>query len=129
MKTITQIADEIGVSGQALRNRMRKLLMVPAYIGGAFYFDEEKEKALKDSYKVDSKRYSRGLSEKSHRERMIDILAEQSKTLKAELIEKNKQIENLHRHIDELTAKLGGTVTVKQTQTHKDTTLPRADNK
>lgn len=112
-KTIKQIADELGISKQAvfkridnlgLRSKLTKIdnqLMVEKeqenMIKSAF---SEKQPSTKPSTKLSTKP-STSLQLETVNDAVVDVLLNQSEMLKNELKIKNKQIEELNKRLEE----------------------------
>jgi len=106
MKTIKQIADEIGVSKQAVRDKIAKLSLQSTLRknGNHFAIDEKQEAAIKQAFEeksqseIDNQSTSETQStlrfENSQTDRLIDML-------QAELNMKNKQIDELNARLAE----------------------------
>ena len=128
MKTIRQIADEIGVSKQAVYKRYKgKLYTVCAPYAhteqGALYLSEQAETLIKQDFLKDDR--SNGAHTETHTKRSIGAVPEQSQeagvvavlqatidTLQGQLTVKDRQIEELNARLAEVSLAL---VTAQQT--------------
>ena len=122
MKTIRQIADEIGVSKQAVYKRYKgKLHTVCAPYAhteqGVLYLSEQAETLIKQDFLEDNR--SNGAHTDTHTERSIGAVQEQSQeagvvavlqatidTLQGQLAVKDQQIEELNARLAEVSAAL-----------------------
>ena len=122
MKTIRQIADEIGVSKQAVYKRYKgKLHTVCAPYThteqGVLYLSEQAETLIKQDFLKDDR--SNGAHTDTHTERSIGAVPEQSQeagvvavlqatidTLQGQLEVKDRQIEELNARLAEVSAAL-----------------------
>lgn len=122
MKTIRQIADEIGVSKQAVYKRYKgKLHTVCAPYAhteqGVLYLSEQAETLIKQDFLKDDR--SNGVHTDTHTERSIGAVQEQSQeasvvavlqatidTLQGQLTVKDRQIEELNARLAEVSSAL-----------------------
>ena len=110
MKTIKQIADEIGVSKQAVNEKIAKLELTSTLrkIGNRFTIDEEQEALIKQAFKEKStSEKSNGLAKKSTNvlgeigdivkvlQEQLGVKDEQLKVKDEQLAEKDRQIKDL----------------------------------
>lgn len=96
MKTIRQIADEIGVSKTAIRNKLTPEMKTKfaETIGNTVYINEQGETLLKSEFfKLNANIVSANLSETNANQ--TETVSELVSTLKSELETKNKQIADL----------------------------------
>ena len=100
MKTVSEIAKIIGVSSQAVRMQMYKLNVPRENTPKGYLIDDDGVKMLVDAYNKKS-RYTKLTDYKSDTERICEVLQSQWAMLKSELIEKDKQIEELHARLAE----------------------------
>ena len=109
MKTIKQIADEIGVDKQRAYRFIRKHHIIEAHQKhGVMYYGEAAEKQIKQ-YFIESGRIIEPHHE-SHQTKSLDmVLGEIISTLKLELEIKNTLIAEQQKTIGELTAALENT--------------------
>lgn len=111
-KTVTQLAKELGVSRQAIAKRLDNLPrnQQPKKIKGAyaitpqiealirgFYDKEGKKRDATNATKLDNQRNQRNQATQPQ----IKALNEQIKHLKEQAKEKDKQINNLHKLLDQ----------------------------
>ena len=103
MKTVKQIADEIGVSKQAVNEKIAKLELTSTLrkIGNRFTIDEEQEALIKQAFEDKSpsnktndlaKNTTSVLGEIAD---IVKVLQEQLKVKDEQLAEKDKQIKDL----------------------------------
>ena len=103
MKTIKQIADEVGVSKQAIRNQIAKLGLQSSLQknGNQFAIDEEQETAIKQSFeKISQSENTKQTQSNSQTENdslcvVVSVLQEQLRVKDEQLAEKDKQIKDL----------------------------------
>jgi len=103
VKTIKQIADEIGVSKQAIRNQIAKLGLQSSLQknGNQFAIDEEQETAIKQSFKkISQSENAKQAQSNSQNENdslcvVVSILQEQLRVKDEQLAEKDRQIKDL----------------------------------
>lgn len=114
-KTIRQIADEIGVSKQAIHQKIKKnkelsvrLQPFTSTVDGTIYIDIDGENTLKSSFlknldieQVDAncKQVDVNQYEKNTDERLIEILKNTIQTLQSQLTIKDEQIELLQEEL------------------------------
>lgn len=106
-KTIKQIAEEIGVSKQAVRDEIAKQGLQSSLRknGNQFAIDEELEKLIKSAFdgrtiaKLNAKTLQSKTQSKTQSEKTVDVLLKQSEMLQNELEIKNKQIEELNAEL------------------------------
>lgn len=109
MKTIRQIADEIGVSKQAVHKKRKSKLLSTALqpftttVDGIVYISIDGEKLIKQAFESKTSVKLNGkLSEnKTQNNTVVDLLLKQSEMLKKELDIKNKQINELNERLAE----------------------------
>jgi predicted transcriptional regulator len=112
MKTIKQIADEIGVSKQAVykrtKGRLKEQLLPYAHtVDGIVYIEEQGETLIKSDF--ETKTAYKGAHTEPHTEAhtetpldtVINILKSNNDTLKNELDIKNRQIDELNTRLAE----------------------------
>jgi len=103
VKTIKQIADEVGVSKQAIRNQIAKLGLKSGLQknGNQFAIDEEQETAIKQSFeKISQSENAKQTQSNLQTENdplciVVSVLQEQLRVKDEQLAEKDKQIERL----------------------------------
>lgn len=109
MKTIKQIADEIGVSKQAVFKKIKKdplstgLLGLISVIDGKFMVSDDGETLIKKAFsqKEPSTNPQTEPLTKNLDETMVDVLLQQSEMLRKELEIKNEQITQLQKLLDQ----------------------------
>ena len=104
MKTIRQIADEVGVSKQAVRNRIAKLGLQSNLQrnGNQFAIDEQQETLIKQAFTHrEDVRESQSITD--NQSKQVDALISM---LQIELEAKNEQLAAKDEQIDKLTAAL-----------------------
>lgn len=109
MKTIKQIADEIGVSKQAVHQKRRKeplstsLQPFTTTVDGVVYISVDGEKLIKQAFegKASVKLNDKLSESNTQNDTVVDLLLKQSEMLKNELDIKNKQIEELNERLAE----------------------------
>lgn len=109
MKTIKQIADEIGVSKQAVHQKRKSKALSTALqpftttVDGVVYISVDGEKLIKQAFesKVSVKLNDKLSESKTQNDTVVDLLLKQSEMLKNELDIKNKQIEELNERLAE----------------------------
>lgn len=105
MKTIKQIADEIGVSKQAVRDEIAKQGLQSSLRknGNQFAIDEKQEKLIKSAFelRMGAKLNEKTLQSETQSDTVINVLVKQSEMLQKELEIKNKQIEELNERLAE----------------------------
>lgn len=105
MKTIKQIADEIGVSKQAVRDEIAKQGLQSSLRknGNQFAIDERQEMLIKSAFerRMGAKLNEKTLQSETQSDTVIDVLVKQSEMLQKELEIKNKQIEELNERLAE----------------------------
>ena len=104
MKTIKQIADELGIDKQRVYRYIKKNCINEAHQkNGVMYYDDVAESAIKQG--LSGKSTSGEAHHEAHQNRIneavIDTLLNQSEMLKKELEIKNKQIEELNERLSE----------------------------
>ena len=122
MKTIRQIADEIGVSKQAVHQKIKKeplstnLRSLMSTVDGVVYISIDGEKLIKQAFiknnpsTIDSSLTSTvddSLIPVDNE--IISVLKENLNIFKSQLEEKDRQISSKDKHIDELNARLADT--------------------
>lgn len=104
-KTIKQIADELGISKQAVFKRIDNLGLRPKLmkIDNQLMVEKEQEKMIKSAFseKQPSTKPSTSLQLGTVNDAVVDVLLNQSEILKNELKIKNKQIEELNKRLEE----------------------------
>jgi len=100
MKTIKQIADEIGVSKQAIRNQIEKLSLQSTLQkkGNTFAINEKQEKLIKNGFidnKLEKSQSETQSALQSEMQSALRLIEEQNSQLYKELEIKNQQIEDL----------------------------------
>lgn len=109
-KTIKQLADEIGVSKQAIQKRINNLPdnQQPTLVGGKYIISEELAYKIRDFYlnskkdnQPDTRNDNIGDNYKINLDSIIKDLKKDKKNLSVELFEKNKQIEKLKKLLDQ----------------------------
>lgn len=108
MKTIKQIADEIGVSKQTVYKRVKgklneQLLQYVHTVDGTVYIEEQGETLIKCDFsdKGVSIGVHTGVHTNTHLDTLVDTLKNDNEILKNELNVKNKQIEELNNRLSE----------------------------
>lgn len=97
MKTIKQIADELGIDKQRVYRYIRKNHINEAHQkNGVMYYDEVAESSIKRAFLQKEPHQASASSDT-----VIDVLVKQSEMLKMELEIKNKQIEELNERLAE----------------------------
>lgn len=97
MKTLKQIADEIGIDKQKVYRFVKKNCINEVHQkNGVMYYDEVAESKIKQGFA--SKEVHQ---ESASSEAVIDVLLKQSETLQKELDIKNQQIANLQKLLDQ----------------------------
>ena len=106
MKTMKQIAEELGATKQQVYRYIRRHHIKEAHQdNGVMYFDETAETLIKQGFlKVDSE--APGSTSKSTSDRINETLIE---TLQKQLAIKDKQIEALTEQVGQLTSALTST--------------------
>lgn len=108
-KTIKQIADELGISKQAVFKRIDNLGLRPKLtkIDNQLMVEKEQEKMIKSAFSEKqpstkpSTKPSTSLQLGTVNDAVVDVLLNQSEMLKNELKIKNKQIEELNKRLEE----------------------------
>ena len=108
-KTIKQIADELGISKQAVFKRIDNLGLRPklSKIDNQLMVEKEQEKMIKSAFSEKqpstkpSTKPSTSLQLGTVNDAVVDVLLNQSEMLKNELKIKNKQIEELNKRLEE----------------------------
>lgn len=103
MKTIKQIAEEVCVSKQAIRNQIAKLGLQSSLQknGNQFVIDYEQEMAIKQSFeKISQSESAKQVQSNAQTESdslciVVSVLQEQLKVKDGQLAEKDKQIKDL----------------------------------
>lgn len=114
MKTIKELADEIGVSKTAVRKKIANLGLLEKLQtnGNQFVVDNKQETLIKSAFikkanrKPQTKKTANQVSENSE---TLQLVSDLVSTLKEQLQEKDKQIEEQQRSIKELTTALENT--------------------
>ncbi len=116
-KSIREIAEEIGVSKQAVRKEIASLGLQTSLQkkGNQFVIDEKQENLIKTSFKARNKEkfenynakqnenqtQTESQSETKQTEALINMLQKELDVLHKQLEEKDKQLENAHKLIDQ----------------------------
>ena len=110
MKTIKQIADELGVSKQAVRDEIAKQGLQSSLQknGNQFAIDEKQETLIKSAFRVrmSAKQNEKTLQSETQSEAIVDVLLKQSEMLQKELAMKNEQIYELQKALENTTEAL-----------------------
>jgi predicted transcriptional regulator len=111
MKTIKQIADDLGVSKQAVRNSIAKLGLQSSLRknGNSFAIDERQETLIYSELSKESNNNSQSESQGSLQSGLqlaLRLLEKQNEQLSLELEIKNKQIEALTAALENTTESL-----------------------
>lgn len=97
MKTIKQIADEIGIDKQRVYRYIKKNHINEAHQkNGVMYYDEAVESSIKRAF-LQTEAHQTSASSDA----VIDVLVKQSEMLQKELEIKNKQIKELNERLAE----------------------------
>lgn len=97
MKTIKQIADELGIDKQRVYRYIKKNHISEAHQkNGVMYYDEAVESSIKQAFSENEPH-----QESASSDTVIDVLMKQSEMLQKELEIKNKQIEELNDRLAE----------------------------
>ncbi len=108
-KTITQIADELGLNKQKIYRYIKSNHINESHQkSGMMYYDDVAESIIKKAF------FKNSVSDEAHQNHIneavndvvIDVLLKQSETLQKELEIKNKQIEDLNNRLLEITSAL-----------------------
>lgn len=104
MKTIKQIADEIGVSKQAVRDKIAKLGLQSTLQknGNTLVIDEQQESLIKKNFENETQSTLQSESQ-SDFYFALRLLEKQNEQLSRELNIKNEQINNLNERLAEMT--------------------------
>lgn len=89
-KTVLQVANEIGISKQRLYRYIKNHITDVHQIDGVIYIDEVAETLIKSQFLKDNT--SSDVHHDSHHDAAFDVVIE---TLKKQLEQKDRQIENL----------------------------------
>ena len=104
-KTIKQIADELGISKQAVFKRIDNLGLRSKLtkIDNQLMVEKEQENMIKSAFseKKPSTKPSTSLQLETVNDAVVEVLLNQSEMLKNELKIKNKQIEELNKRLEE----------------------------
>lgn len=104
-KTIKQIADELGISKQAVFKRIDNLGLRSKLtkIDNQLMVEKEQENMIKSAFseKQPSTKPSTSLQLETVNDAVVEVLLNQSEMLKNELKIKNKQIEELNKRLEE----------------------------
>ena len=106
MKTIKQIADEIGVSKQAVRNKITKLGLQSSLRKNAnqFAIDEQQENLIKWAFSENSQTENANQSQSESQTTLqftLRFLEQEIEFLRGQLKEKDEQLERLDRRLAE----------------------------
>lgn len=97
MKTIKQIADELGIDKQRVYRYIKKNHINEAHQkNGVMYYDEVVESDIKQAFSQNEPHQA-----SASNDTVIDVLVKQSEMLQKELEIKNKQIEELNERLAE----------------------------
>ena len=104
MKTIKQIADEIGVSKQAVRNQIANLGLQSSLRknGNQFAIDEHQETLILHAF-YETSQSENAKQSQSITKTTLRLLEDENTFLKEQITIKDKQIEIKDRQIEELT--------------------------
>ena len=110
MKTIKQIADEIGVSKTAVRKKIGNLGLQSSLRknGNQFAIDEEQESLIKSEF-LQNETQTKIANQVCEKLESLQLVSDLVSTLKEQLQEKDKQIQQQQQSIKELTAALENT--------------------
>lgn len=111
MKTIKQIADEIGVSKTAVRKKIENLGLQSSLRknGNQFAIDEEQEKLIKSAFLQNETQTENANLVCDKSETSLQLVSDLVSTLQEQLREKDRQLEKQQQSIKELTAALENT--------------------
>lgn len=106
MKTIKQIADELGVSKTAVRKKIENLGLQSSLRknGNQFAIDETQEKLIKQAFsgnQTETKNANQSQTENHEVSDLVSVLETSITVLKAELEAKDRQIEKLQMLLDQ----------------------------
>ena len=106
MKTIKQIADELGVSKTAVRKKIENLGLQSSLRknGNQFAIDKIQEKLIKQAFsgnETETKNANQSQTENHEVSDLVSVLHTTISVLKAELEAKDRQIEKLQMLIDQ----------------------------
>ena len=106
MKTIKQIADELGVSKTAVRKKIENLGLRSSLRknGNQFAIDEIQEKLIKQAFsgnETETKNANQSQTENHEVSDLVSVLQTTISVLKAELEAKDRQIEKLQMLLDQ----------------------------
>ena len=106
MKTIKQIADELGVSKTAVRKKIENLGLQSSLRknGNQFAIDEIQEKLIKQEFsgnETETKNANQSQTENHEVSDLVSVLQTTISVLKAELEAKDRQIEKLQMLLDQ----------------------------
>ena len=106
MKTIKQIADELGVSKTAVRKKIENLGLQSSLRknGNQFAIDEIQEKLIKQAFsgsETETKNANQAQTENHVVSDLVAVLQTRISVLKAELEAKDRQIEKLQMLLDQ----------------------------
>ena len=106
MKTIKQIADELGVSKTAVRKKIENLGLQSSLRknGNQFAIDEIQEKLIKQAFsgnETETKNANQSQTENHEVSDLVSVLHTTISVLKAELEAKDRQIEKLQMLLDQ----------------------------
>lgn len=101
MKTIKQIADEMGVSKTAVRKKIENLELSDKLQtnGNQFAIDERQERLIKSAFSK-KKLKTENANEVSEKSETLRLLSSMVSTLTEQLQEKDKQIERLQTELE-----------------------------
>lgn len=111
MKTIKQIADELGVSKTAVRKKIENLGLQSSLRknGNQFAIDEMQEKLIKHAFsgnETETKNGNQSQTANHEVSDLVSVLQTSIDVLKAELEAKNEQLREKDRQISEMQAQL-----------------------
>lgn len=111
MKTIKQIADEIGVSKTAVRKKIENLGLQSSLRknGNQFAIDEEQERLIKSAFLQNETQTENANLVCDKSETSLQLVSDLVSTLQEQLREKDRQLEKQQQSIKELTAALENT--------------------
>lgn len=110
MKTIKQIADEIGVSKTAVRKKIENLGLQSSLRknGNQFAIDEEQERLIKSAF-LQNETQTENANLVCDKSESLQLVSDVVSILQEQLREKDRQLEKQQQSIKELTAALENT--------------------